>query len=435
MLRSRITWLAAALVSGVVVSFVIPLCRFVSDENDRQLASSTTSVAQRAATLVGSIDDPNRLRAVLRGLRSDDDVALTVTLPDGEVWGEAPLDATGQALVDEARTNVASFTREGPEGPRALAAVEVPAGVAVVYAASDRATGRGGVYAAWVVIAALGALLIAVSVLIARRLGDRISTPVSQMAEVAHRLRSGDLQARAEQSGPDELVELGSALNQLAERIGELLAVEREAAADLSHRLRTPVTALRLDADLVTDPALGGRLRAHVEDLHRAIDSVVTDARRSTREPMGHGCDAVAVIEERCHHWGPLAEDQGRRLLLAAPDGPMWVALAEADLRDLVDNLVDNVFAHTAEEVDLRLALTGDPAMVSLRVEDGGVGDPASVLVGRGESGGGSTGLGLDIVDRLARTAGGSLHFEQSTLGGLAAVVRLRRQAASSPSR
>ena len=423
--------MATALVSGVVLAFVIPLFRLVSETSDAQLTAATTAFAHRAATLVGSIDDPGRQREELVALaQSDPAFRLTVYPPTGPVWGDERPDPVRDTLVAQARAGGASFTQATEAGPHSLAAVQVPQGLAVVHVSADRAPVRGGVYAAWLTLGLLGALLLVASILVARRLGDRISTPVTEMAQVAHRLRSGDLAARAKVEGPAEVVELGSALNRLAERIGELLEIEREAAADLSHRLRTPVTALRLDTDLVADPAVAVRLRDHVEELHRAIDSIVADARRSVRDVMGGRCDARAVLAERAHHWGPLAEDQGRTLTLVPPDPGegaelVWVPLAEQDLRDLLDNLLDNVFAHTPEAAPIRLGLSLHGATVLLRVEDGGAGGPQSVLLGRGESTTG-TGLGLDIVSRLARAAGGSLTFERSQLGGLAAVVRMR---------
>ena len=76
------------------------------------------------------------------------------------------------------------------------------------------------------------------------------------------------------------------ALNRLAERITELLAAERAAVGDLSHRLRTPVTALRLDVESVRDPQLAARLQEHVEHLQRTVDAIVKDARRPVRATM-----------------------------------------------------------------------------------------------------------------------------------------------------
>ncbi|MBK8729797.1 MAG: HAMP domain-containing protein [Tetrasphaera sp.] len=76
-----------------------------------------------------------------------------------------------------------------------------------------------------------------------------MTTPVTAVAATAHRLREGELTPRARVGGPPETAELATAFNALAERIGvDLLDAERERVADLGHRLRTPVTALRLDS-------------------------------------------------------------------------------------------------------------------------------------------------------------------------------------------
>ena len=75
------------------------------------------------------------------------------------------------------------------------------------------------------------------------------------------------MHARATLGRPEEVAEVGSALNLLADRIDEVIATEREAVADLSHRLRTPLTALRLDADALTDPEESERIGQHVTSL------------------------------------------------------------------------------------------------------------------------------------------------------------------------
>ena len=83
----------------------------------------------------------------------------------------------------------------------------------------------------------------------ADRVARGVVRPVADLAHTAERLGAGDLDARVEPAGPPEIVEVGHTLNRLAGRIVELLAAERELVADLSHRLRTPITALRLDAE------------------------------------------------------------------------------------------------------------------------------------------------------------------------------------------
>ena len=105
--------------------------------------------------------------------------------------------------------------------------------------------------------------------------------------------------------------------------------------------------------------------------------------------------------------------------------GTAVVGLAEQDLADLVDNLIDNVFAHTPEGTAIRLELAVLDGYAVLRVEDAGQGSPDTVALERGESGAGSTGLGLDIVRRLAADAGGTIRFESAVIGGLSVIVTL----------
>jgi signal transduction histidine kinase len=258
----------------------------------------------------------------------------------------------------------------------------------------------------------------------ADRLGRRVSAPVSELAAVAHRLRAGELDARAVPRGPVETVELGTALNRLADRIGELLSAEREAVADLSHRLRTPLTALRLDAEMVAEPVLADRLRGHVGHLQRTVDAVVKDARRPVHSTLGRSCDAASVVRDRVAFWSALADDQGRDLTVSIPSVESRAAIDATDLVDVVDALVDNVFAHTPVGTAFAVSLRGnDPATVRLEVADSGPGAPSPDVTVRGHSTAESTGLGLDIVRRAAIAAGGELVLATSPSGGLLAIV------------
>ncbi len=154
--------------------------------------------------------------------------------------------------------------------------------------------------------------------------------------------------------GPPEVEALGRSLNRLADRVVELLALEREQAADLSHRLRTPVTALRLDVDQIDDPQVAERLRGHVDNLVRTVDQVVADARRPVRADLESRCDAAQVVRERVEFWSALAQDQDRAVGGRLDPGPVLVAVDAADLADALDALLDNVFAHTPDGTDVR---------------------------------------------------------------------------------
>jgi len=201
---------------------------------------------------------------------------------------------------------------------------------------------------------------------------------------------------------------------------------EREAVADLSHRLRTPVTALRLDAEAVAEPELADRLRDHIGHLERTVDAVVKDARRPVRSTLGRSCDASSVVRDRVAFWSALAVDQDRSLTVSIPSTPTPAAIDASDLVDVVDALVDNVFAHTPDGTAFSVSLTkSDPELLRLEVADNGPGAGDSDVARRGHSTGHSSGLGLDIVRRAAVAAGGELVVASSPSGGMLVVVSL----------
>ena len=212
---------------------------------------------------------------------------------------------------------------------------------------------------------------------------------------------------------------MARALNRLAARIEQLLIAERESVADLSHRLRTPVTALRLDTESITDPEIASRLSLHVDNLERTVDAVLRDARRPVRGNMAARCDAASVVGERVAFWSALADEQGRSLRTRLPARSVWAQIDAVDLTAVVDALIDNAFAHTEEGVPLEVSVGLDPVEgVVLVVEDGGPGLPGTDVVNRGHSNAGSSGLGLDIVRRAAIASGGRLELGRSRLGG-----------------
>jgi signal transduction histidine kinase len=102
------------------------------------------------------------------------------------------------------------------------------------------------------------------------------------------------------------------------------------------------------------------------------------------------------------------------------------VALSEDEATAAVDALVGNVFAHTPEGTAYALRIQCGDGLVRLAVEDAGAGIAApEVAVGRGATGGGSTGLGLDIARRAAETGGGDLAIDRSPLGGAQVSITL----------
>ena len=149
----------------------------------------------------------------------------------------------------------------------------------------------------------------------ADQLARSLVRPLIAVAHAADRLASGDLSARAAVAGPPEVRLAGNGLNRLATRIGDLLAHERETVADLSHRLRTPLTALRIDAESMRD----SRLIDDVAAMERTVSEIIREARRQRGEATGMPCDARLVIAERAAFWRPLAEDQDRQMSVSVP--------------------------------------------------------------------------------------------------------------------
>ena len=143
---------------------------------------------------------------------------------------------------------------------------------------------------------------------------------------------------------------MAAALNRLAGRIDELLAAERESAADLSHRLRTPLTALRLDAEALPDPATATGCWPTSTRSSRGIDEVIAEARRPVREGLGAGCDAAAVVADRVRVLVGAGRGRGPRGHRRPGRGPAaGAAWPPADLGAAVDALLGNVFAHTPD--------------------------------------------------------------------------------------
>ena len=154
-----------------------------------------------------------------------------------------------------------------------------------------------------------------------------------------------------------------------------------------------------------------------MQALEQAVTSLIEDARRRGGRPGS--CDAAQVTAERAAFWSVLADDQDRGMTVQVPDEPVPVGLAAADLAASLDVLLGNVFAHTPEGAGFTVRLTARPeGGGELSVLDTGPGfDTARDPVQRGASGGGSTGLGLDIARQAAEASGGSLTIRNGPHG------------------
>ncbi len=414
----RVVLLTLGVTSLVVIAFLAPLLSLVRDVAANQATIEATVQAQSAAALVNL--DQDALTSTLQGQPNTTVFSFTT---GGVTMQGAP--AQPDATVEATRTSQLANTYEVAGGRAVLVPVlgtgrQTTAVVRTFVPDSDL---RRGVGRASLALIVLGAVLLAAAGLVAGLIGRGLVRPLLSVAGTADALRGGDLSARATPANPAEVRRIAEALNGLADRIRELLQQEREAAADLSHRLRTPLTALRLDAEGLRDPEEAERVLASVAGVERMVSHVIAQARRPSRE-AGGVADAVAVVRERVEFWSVLAEEQERPVRQDLPDAPVRVPVSADDLAAAVDALLGNVFAHTPNGTGFAVVVRPGP-VPAVVVEDSGTGIDDAALLDRGRSGGSSTGLGLDIVRRTAEEAGGRLDLSDAQPSGLRAVVWL----------
>jgi len=420
--RRSLAVLVAATTSLVLVAFVVPLAVLIRSATAEQAVSAAT---RDAGALVSVVATSDRATAELAAEQSSgmSGHPFTIYYPDGAVVGDqiSPRPAVELALRGRRLTAEAAG---GVEVVMAVELVEGGTGAVRTFVPDDELS--AGVLRSWLVLGALGIGLVALGVVVADRLARNLVRPLVRAAEVSHRLGAGELDARAEVACPAETRAVASGLNQLAGRIAAMLRQERESLADLSHRLRTPLMALRLEAEeLPTDQSR--RILDGVGAVERAVTQVINDARARGVEAAGGGrCDAAAVVRERVAFWSPLAEDTGREFHTAVTAGPVSVRCAAPELAAAVDALLGNVFAHTPDGAPFAVSLEERPnGGASLTVAEGGAGLGTADPVGRGVSSGSSTGLGRVIARRVAESSGGGLTVGRSELGGAAIMLEL----------
>lgn len=408
-MRRWLSLYALAITSIVILAFLVPLAILIKDlAADRAMSSAereAQTIARFAATIDGGEQSIRELDSALSvsgetSLVLSDGSLLGAALPDGIDLAAAQ--QSGQAYrqpLDDGQAVIVPVFR-GEESPW----------VAVVAVSGAELTQN--VSFAWVVLGGLGAVLIALALFVADRLGRAVVDPIDDLVDATHRLGRGELTVAVDPAGPSELAEVGTAFNTLTGRVSALMDRERETAADISHRLRTPLTALKLDIEALQTQVDVARLQRDVDELERVVSHVISEARRSVREGGGVVTDLGPLVTERVQYWAFLAEDQSRDWALDVEPGKFLVGASASDLEAMLDALLGNIFAHTPPGTPYRIRLvrtSGSNAQLTIADDGPGIGDVS--LLERGASGGGSTGLGADIVLRTAEGAGGTAEW------------------------
>jgi signal transduction histidine kinase len=428
--RRTLALVCAAVTSMVALSFLIPLALLVRQiARDHAFSSAQLQAASIEPVLAVTTSRAGLSRAI-SAAQAGADGRIAVYLADGP--GRRGVLAAGQAQADPADlaravTAARSFTVAQPGGYVVFQPVALGGGrLAVIEVFVPEADLSRGVAVSWAAMGAVAVVLVVVSVVVADRLAAQITGAARRLASAAAALGDGDLTARSEPSGPPELSAAAAAFNSMAERLNRMITAERVMAADLPHRLRTPLTALRMNAAALGPGFAEDETRMAVDRMEQEVDKIIRAARRpAPGEPSS--CDAAEVLAERMDFWSALADDQFRAWHLIGTEMPVPVPVPRPDLIAAADALLGNVFLHTAEGTEFSVTLHAGDGMVVIFFADAGPGifDPMAALQ-RGRSSRGSTGLGLDIARRVAESTGGELRIDRSALGGAQVQMWLR---------
>jgi signal transduction histidine kinase len=270
------------------------------------------------------------------------------------------------------------------------------------------------------VILAVALLAVLAAVALAMRQARRLASPLTDLAETAERLGSGDPRPRHRRYGVPELDRIADVLDASAERIGRMLTAERRLAADASHQLRTPLTALSMrleeivataeDQDAVRDEAtiaLG-----QVERLTDVVQRLLTNS-RDPRTGSAVDFELDEVIKQQVEEWRPAYQAEGRSVELSGARRLRAVGTPGA-VAQVLATLIENSLMHGAGTLMLHTRVIGNQAVVE--VSDGGPGVPQDLgarVFERTVSGRNSTGLGLAVARDLAEADGGRLELLQ----------------------
>jgi signal transduction histidine kinase len=266
-------------------------------------------------------------------------------------------------------------------------------------------------------------LLIVLSVgtgtVVATVTAQRLAEPLRDVADRAARLGAGDFRTTPHRHGIPELDRVSDVLDTSAVALAELVQRERTLVGDVSHQLRSRLTALQLRLDeLATHPDPSARREAHAaleqtERLAGVLDELL-EAARAARAAGAELQDLKEALTAVADEWRPALKAEGRTLRVRVPTG-LLARVTPARLREAVGALVDNALRHGRGTVTLSARSTENSLLVE--VTDAGAGVPAELVphvFDRGVSVGSSTGLGLALARALVEADGGRLELSRA---------------------
>ena len=359
----------------------------------------------------------------------------------------------GIVVLDRLGRRVAAVGRNIDVGTSARAAAGRPITPAGTFLATAPVAGAGPGHATVIVVREtsgidaqirslwldLGlAVVAAVSLgaVVAGMLAQWIDRPLRRLRTATSRMGDGDIAVRIPTgAGPPETRALSKAFNEMAERIGSLLDSNRAMTLDVSHQLRTPLSALRLRIELMIDdapsrmrPELSGALR-EIARLNRLAEGLLAVARAEEVTPRPESVDVAAIVEQRVAVWRDFASE--RNVTLAVDVQPTRAYSSPGHIEQVLDNILANALDIVDDGCRVRVSARPDDGLVRIEVADNGPGmSPAHRAQAFGRFSGdrtrpGGVGLGLPIVASLIAADHGTAELTETPGGGLTVVLRL----------
>jgi signal transduction histidine kinase len=269
------------------------------------------------------------------------------------------------------------------------------------------------------VVLLLVVLSVGTGAVVATVTARRLAEPLRGVAERAARLGAGDFRSAPERHGIPELDRVSDVLDTSAVALSELVQRERALVGDVSHQLRSRLTALQLRLDVLAshpDPTARSEALAALEQAER-LSGVLNELLEAARAARAAGAELqdlreglTAVADE----WRPTLRAAGRTLKVRAAEG-LLARVTPARMREAVGALVDNAIQHGAGTVTLTARATENSLIIE--VSDAGAGVPEELVphvFDRGVSVGASTGIGLALARALVEADGGRLELSRA---------------------
>ncbi len=265
----------------------------------------------------------------------------------------------------------------------------------------------------------------------------RITRPLKALQEAAQKVGAGETPPRLDEGGPTELATVAGAFNQMSADLAQIDQDRALILAGVSHDLRTPLTRLRMGIEMSADDGLREGMTADIEEMDKTIGQFLDFARSEGGEaPQAVDLGALlADVASQYRRRGFAVNMPGTSAVPSAPTFGAGLSVRPQALRRAVSNLIDNALRYAGADSPVELDLNVAGGELVIKVSDRGPGIPpqdverikrpfARLEAARSNTAG--AGLGLAIVERIARSHNGRLELLSRDGGGLIARLVLR---------